>query len=223
MKYNTDGNVAKCKAQLVAKGLQQVVMVNYFDTFNHVVKPTTGRVIFSLSVMNQWKIRQVYVNNAFLNRDLMEEVFMEQPAGFIDVQRLDFVYKLYKSLYSFKKAPRAWYEKLKGCLLQWGFMNSKVDSSLFIKMANSSMIIVLIYFDNIMITRPNIIELESFIAKFSTIFALNDPGTLSYFLGIKVLYDAGCVYLSQRKYIRDLLSKVSCLRVKVLTHLWVQE
>ena len=81
------------------------------------------------------------------------------------------------------------------------------------------MIMVLIYFDNIMITRPNIIELESFITKFSTIFALNDPGTLSYFLGIKVLYDAGCVYLSQRKYIRDLLSKVSCLRVKVLTHL----
>lgn len=118
VKYNTNGSVAKCKAQLVAKGFQQVVMVNYFDTFSHVVKPTTGRVIFSLSVMNQWKIRQVYVNNAFLNRDLMEEVFMEQPAGFIDVQRLDSVYKLYKSLYGFKKAPRAWYEKLKGCLLQ---------------------------------------------------------------------------------------------------------
>ena len=67
VKYNTYGSVAKYKAQLVANGFQQVVRANYFDTFSPVVKPTTGRVIFNLSVMNQWKIRQVDVNNDFLN------------------------------------------------------------------------------------------------------------------------------------------------------------
>ena len=89
IKYNIDGSVAKYKAILVAKGFQQVARVNYFDTFSRVVKSTTVRVILSLTVMNQWRIRQVDVNNAFLNRELTEEVFISQPNGFIDAQRSD--------------------------------------------------------------------------------------------------------------------------------------
>ena len=76
------------------------------------------------------------------------------------------------------------------------------------------MIMVLIYVDDILVTGPNSAELESFIAEFSKVFALKDLGKLSYFLGIEVLYDAGCIYLSQRKYIRDLLSKVQFLECK---------
>ncbi|XP_024039375.1 uncharacterized protein LOC112098012 [Citrus clementina] len=76
-KYNTDGSVAKYKARLVAKGFQQIMGVNCFETFSPVIKPATVRVILSLAVMNQWKIRQVDVNNAFLNGELTEEVFMD--------------------------------------------------------------------------------------------------------------------------------------------------
>ena len=67
IKYNTDGSVAKYKTRLVVKGFQQVAGVNYFETFNPVVKSATVRVILNLAVMNQWRIRQVDVNNAFLN------------------------------------------------------------------------------------------------------------------------------------------------------------
>lgn len=66
----------------------------------------------------------------------------------------------------------------------------------------------MIYVDNILIIGPSTTELKSFIAKFSTTFALKGLGILSYFLGIEVLYDTNCVYLSQRKYVRDLLAKV---------------
>ena len=82
------------------------------------------------------------------------------------------------------------------------------------------MILILIYVDDILITGPNSSELENFIAEFSTKFALKDLGVLSYFLGIEVLYDTDCIFLSQKKYIRDLLSKVSMLSCKDIdTHM----
>ncbi|KAH9686748.1 hypothetical protein KPL70_014488 [Citrus sinensis] len=130
------------------------------------------------------------------------------------LKRSDFVCKLHKSLYGLKQAPRAWYDKLKGCLMSWGFTNTSSDTSLFIRRIKASMIIVLIYVDDILITGPNTADLESFITEFSKIFALKDLGVLSYFLGIEVLYDADCMYLSQRKYIRDLLPKVEMAECK---------
>ncbi|KAH9669936.1 retrovirus-related pol polyprotein from transposon RE1 [Citrus sinensis] len=214
VKYNTDGSVAKYKARLVAKGFQQIIGVNCFETFSPVIKPATVRVVLSLAVMNQWKIRQVDVNNAFLNGDLTEEVFMDQPEGFISFEKPDFVCNFHKSLYGLKQAPRAWYDKLIGCLLQLGFTNSSSDTSLFLKINKSSMILVLIYVDDILITGPNSFELEKFITEFSTKFALKDLGVLSYFLGIEVLYDKDCIFLSQRKYIRDLLSRVEMINCK---------
>ncbi|KAH9696661.1 retrovirus-related pol polyprotein from transposon RE2 [Citrus sinensis] len=214
IKYNTDGSVAKYKARLVAKGFQQIAGVNYFETFSPVIKPATIRVVLSLAVMNKWKIRQVDVNNAFLNGDLTEEVYMSQPTGFIDNTKPGYVCKLHKYLYGLKQAPRAWYDKLKSCLLQWGFTNTTSDTSLFLKRSHTSMILVLIYVDDILVTGPSSAELEHFIATLSSTFALKDLGILSYFLGVEVLYDEDCIFLSQRKYIIDLLAKVDMINCK---------
>ena len=93
-------------------------------------------------------------------------------------------------------------------------MNSSLDTSLFLRRSKSSLILILIYVDDILITGSNSSELESFIVEFSTMFALKDLGALSYFLGIEVLYDTDCIYLSQRKYIRDFLSKVEMINCK---------
>ncbi|KAH9722711.1 Disease resistance-like protein DSC1 [Citrus sinensis] len=179
IKQNIDGNVAKYKARLVAKGFQQTEGVDYFETFSPVVKACTVRIIFSLAVMNKWKIRQVDVNNAFLNKELTEDVYMRQPEGFINEKKYSFVCKLKKALYGLKQAPRAWYDKLKNYLI-----------------------------------RPDSGELKKFILEFSTTFALKNLGILSYFLGIEVSYADGCIYLSQRKYINDLLSKADMLNCK---------
>lgn len=102
VKYNTDGSLSKYKARLVAKGFQQVAGVNYFETINLVAKPDTIRVILNLVVINQWKKRQIDVNNVFLNEDLMKDVFMDQLVGFIDAKKPDYVCKLHKSLYGLK-------------------------------------------------------------------------------------------------------------------------
>ena len=83
VKYNPDGSILKHKARLVAKGFLQNPGINYVETFSPVVKAPTIRVLFSLAVTFGWDIQQVDVNNAFLNGDLNEAVFMTQPKGFV--------------------------------------------------------------------------------------------------------------------------------------------
>lgn len=102
VKYNTDGSIAKYKVRLVATGFQQIEGMNYFETYGPVVKPATVRVVLSLVVMNVWQIKQVDMNNASLNGNLIEELYRNQPEGFVDQQRLDFVCKLDKALYGLR-------------------------------------------------------------------------------------------------------------------------
>ncbi|KAH9723193.1 retrovirus-related pol polyprotein from transposon RE1 [Citrus sinensis] len=211
-KYNTDGTVSKHKARLVAKGFHQTAGVDYKETFSPVVKSSTVRTILSLAVMKGWKVRQIDINNAFLNGDISEDIYMTQPEGFITKE--GYVCKLSKALYGLKQALRAWYDKLKGCLTSWNFFNSKADTSLFIRHDTRGIILVLIYVDDILITGPDSSLLEIFITKFNKVFALKDLGLVSYFLGVEVCYTDSGMHLSQTKYIKDLLSRASMQNCK---------
>ena len=69
-KFKANGTVDCFKARLVAKGFQQTLNVDYFETFNPIIKPSTIRIVFTLVVTHQWSIQKIDVNNAFLNGDL---------------------------------------------------------------------------------------------------------------------------------------------------------
>ena len=82
-KYNTDRSVSKYKARLVAKRFHQTTRVDYSETYSLVVKSSTVKIILSLAVMQGWNFRQIDVNNAFLNGDLTDDVYMQQLKGFV--------------------------------------------------------------------------------------------------------------------------------------------
>ncbi|RVX22010.1 Retrovirus-related Pol polyprotein from transposon RE1 [Vitis vinifera] len=132
-KENSNGTVQKYKARLVAKGFHQQAGFDFTETFSPVVKPSTIRVVFTIALSRNWAIKQLDVNNAFLNGDLQEEVFMQQPQGFIDEQNPNLVCRLHKALYGLKQAPRTWFEKLHRALLSFGFVSAKSDQSLFLR------------------------------------------------------------------------------------------
>ena len=102
IKCHADGTISKYKVRLMAKGFHQTHEVDYTETFSSVYKASTVRVILSLTVMNKWELRQVDVNNAFLNDILVEDVYMGQPEGFIDPSRPLYVCKLKKALCGLK-------------------------------------------------------------------------------------------------------------------------
>jgi hypothetical protein len=132
VKQHSDGSIERYKARLVAKGFQQRDGIDYKETFSPVIKPATIRILLSLAVHYNWPLKQLDVSNAFLHGQLSEEVFMEQPTGFVDSMFPGHVCKLKKALYGLKQAPRAWFQRLSQALLHLGFIGSLVDTSLFI-------------------------------------------------------------------------------------------
>ena len=101
-----DGTIDKYKARLVVKGFRQKEGLDYFDTYSPVTKITSIRLLIALAVVYDLQIHQMDVKTAFLNREMEEEIYMEQPEGFIVPGQENKVCRLVKSLYGLKQAPK---------------------------------------------------------------------------------------------------------------------
>ena len=162
VKLNVERSLDKCKSRLVAKGFLQTPTIDYSETFSPVIKLVTVSMVFSLALSHAWPIKQLDVNNAFLNCDLSEVIYMAQPEGFVNPRFPTHVCKLHEALYGLKQAPRAWKDKLRITLLKWGFVNAKADTSLFI-FGRDSLLLLLVYVDDILVTGLiNFLFLSSF-------------------------------------------------------------
>ena len=209
VKRNSDGSIARYKARLVAKGFNQRPGLDYTETFSPVIKPVTVRLVLCIAVSQNWPLHQLDVNNAFLQGDLSEEVYMRQPPAYADKHKPNYVCKLNKAIYGLKQAPRAWYTALSNFLLAYGFLNSLSDTSLFIYAKKGILAYMLVYVDDIIITGNNPCFISSFVAALSDKFSLKDLGNLNYFLGIEVLPTKQGLFLSQHKYITEILDRTT--------------
>ncbi|CAL1400246.1 unnamed protein product [Linum trigynum] len=217
IKTKSDDSIDRYKARLVARGFQQRPGLYFGDIFSPVLKPTTLRLIMSLVVSHKWPVRQLDIANAFLHGTLTDDVFMQQPPGFVDPDRPDHVCHLQKSLYGLKQAPRAWFHCLRRALKAYGFHGSKTDTSLFILCRGSLRLHVLIYVDDILITGNQPYALQALILYLNKKFAVRDLGRLSYFLGIETLWTPRELVLSQRKYINHILARAKMSSANVLS------
>ncbi|WVZ73451.1 hypothetical protein U9M48_021755 [Paspalum notatum var. saurae] len=169
--------------------------------------PATVRTVLSLALSRRWPIHQLDVKNAFLHGTLSETVYCVQPSGFEDSVHPDYVCRLNKSLYGLKQAPRAWYSRFAAYLISLGFVEAKSDTSLFVYHRGSDLIYLLVYVDDIVLTASSPALLQGTIRALRQEFSMSDLGSLHHFLGMHVQQCDGGLFLSQRQYMLDILTR----------------
>lgn len=216
-KTRSDGSFDKRKAHLVAKGFHKQYGMDFYETFSLVIKPSIIRFLISIVVTCSWSLHQLDIENAFLHGSFSDDVYMQQPQGFINLAYLNYICKLNKVIYDLKQAPRAWFAQLSSWLCNYGFHPSKVDSSLFIFNHANIRIYILIYVDDLVLTSSHSFSIDSLVRDLSQAFPVCDLDALSYFLRLEVDYTSQGLILYQRKYINILLTKSRMLYSKPIS------
>lgn len=203
--FNADGSLKNRKSRLIARGNQQEEGIDFVETYSPVVRTATIRYVLHIACVKGWNIRQLDVESAFLHGDLKETVYMKQPPGFEDPTRPHYVCKLRKSIYGLRQSPRAWFDKFSTFLLEFGFICTHGDPSLFVYLHGDDVIYLLLYVDDMLLTGNNEALIQKLMITLNGTFRMKDMGPVHYFLGIQVKTYAEGLFLCQEKYTKDLL------------------
>ncbi|RVW56198.1 Retrovirus-related Pol polyprotein from transposon TNT 1-94 [Vitis vinifera] len=208
-KRDAKGNIERFKARLVAKGFTQKEGIDYKDTFSPVSKKDSLRIIMALVAHFDLELHQMDVKTAFLNGNLDEDIYMEQPEGFAKKGNEHLVCKLKKSIYGLKQASRQWYIKFNNTITSFGFKENIVDQCIYLKVSGSKFIFLILYVDDILLASSDLGLLRETKEYLSKIFHMVDMGEANYVIGIEILRDRsqGVLGLSQKGYIDRVLER----------------
>ncbi|GJR28214.1 putative ribonuclease H-like domain-containing protein [Tanacetum coccineum] len=213
-KKDERGIVIRNKARLVAQGYTQEEGIDYDEVFAPVARIEAIRLFLAYASFKDFVVYQMDVKSAFLYGKIEEEVYVCQPPGFEDPEFPDRVYKVEKALYGLHQAPRAWYETLSTYLLDNGFQRGQIDKTLFIKRVKSDILLVQVYVDDIIFgsTKKKLCtEFEKLMHKK---FQMSSIGELTFFLGLQVTQKDDGIFISQDKYVDEILKKFGFSTVK---------
>ena len=207
VKRDENGNIVKYKARLVAKGYIQCPGIDFEEVFAPVARLESVRLLLAIAAHHGWGVHHMDVKSAFLNGDLQEVVYVQQPPGFIDDKRKHMVLWLHKALYGLRQAPRAWNQKLDASLLSLGFSRCVDEHGMYTRGAGETRLILGVYVDDLIITGGDAGVLAKFKEQMKNTFRMSDLGLLSYYLGLEVTQGAHGITLRQSAYANKILEK----------------
>ncbi|GJR43087.1 putative ribonuclease H-like domain-containing protein [Tanacetum coccineum] len=216
-KRNERSIIVKNKARLVAQGFRQEEGIDYDEVFAPVARIEAIRLFLAFASYMGFTVYQMDVKSAFLYGTIEEEVYVHQPPGFIDPAHPNKVYKVIKALYGLHQAPRAWYETLSSFLLENGFRRGTIDKTLFIKKNKSDIMLVQVYVDDIIFSSTKKSMCTEFEEVMHKRFQMSSMGELTFFLGLQVKQQPDGIFISQDKYVADILKKFDFCSIKTAT------
>nr|GEU73147.1 hypothetical protein [Tanacetum cinerariifolium] len=217
VKLDKLGGILKNKARLVARGYCQKEGIDFEESFALVARLEAIRIFLVYAAHKNMVVYQMNVKTAFLNGNLREEVYVSQPDGFVDQDNPN-VYKLKKTLYGLKKAPRVWYDMLSSFLISQDFSKGSVDLTLFIRKNGNDLLLVQIYVDDIIFADSTLKLCDLFAKLMCSKFKTSMMGKISFFLGLQISQSPRGIFINQSKYALESLKKYgfeSCDQVDI--------
>ena len=208
VKRKADGSIERHKARLVAKGYAQHPGFDFTETFAPTPKWASLRAILALAAFHDLHLESVDISSAFLNGELEEEVYMQQPEGFIEKGK-DWYWLLKKSLYGLKQAPRCWHKKLNQALEEMGFNRIICEHSIWIYHRDDTRIIIPVFVDDMTIVSKSQAAIQKVKDELQSHFKLRDLGPTTWLLGVEITrnWEQHSISLSQHQYVLDLLER----------------
>jgi len=204
--HDVDGMVQRNKAMLVAKGYSQQQGVDYNETFALIARLDTIRTLITLAGQNSWLLYQFDAKSVFLNGEFKQEVYVEQPRGFIIEGEEDKVYRLKNALYRLKQALRAWYSQIDSHFDEKCFLKSKNEPTLLVKRQGvDAILIIALYVDNFVFTENNERMIKEFKKEMMKKYEISDLGLLNHFIGMEIYQREKGVIICQKKYVENVL------------------
>ncbi|GKB06944.1 retrovirus-related pol polyprotein from transposon TNT 1-94 [Tanacetum coccineum] len=206
-KKNAKGEVEKYKARLVAKGYKKKHGIDYEEVFAPVARLETIRMIIAIAAQYRWKIHQMDVKSAFLNGLLEEEVYVEQPEGYVAKGQEGKVLNLKKALYGLKQAPRAWNTRIDKYFQEHGFRKCLSEYALYVKFENKSILLACLYVDDLIFIGNSQSMIDDLKKSMTREFEMTDIGLMSYYLGIEVKQTDEGIFICQERYAKEILKR----------------
>ncbi|GJU20885.1 retrovirus-related pol polyprotein from transposon TNT 1-94 [Tanacetum coccineum] len=212
-KKDERGTVIRNKARLVAQGYTQEEGIDYDEVFSPVARIEAIRLFLAYASFKDFVVYHMDVKSAFLYGKI-EEVYVCQPPWFEDLEIPDRVYKVEKTLYGLHQASRAWYETLSTYLLDNGFQRGQIDKTLFIKKVKGNILLVQVYVDDIIFGYIKKVLCTEFEKLMHNKFQMSSMGKVTFFLGLQVTKKDDGIFISQDKYVTEILKKFGFSDVK---------
>ena len=167
-------------------------------------------MLLALAMLEDWHIHQMDVKSAFLNGKLEEEIYMEQPKGFIIAGQETQVCCLKKALYGLKQASRTWNLQFHGVLVGLGFTQTHADASVYVchQHGGEGIQIIILYVDDITLLGTSLEGIECTKKQLSDRYEMTDMGEIKSYLGMRIVRDQGnrCIEIDQSGYIIDIVN-----------------
>lgn len=189
-KCDTQGNTKRLRSRVIAKGFSQTEGIDYEETFAPVARLDSLRLLLAIAAHFNLDVHHIDIKSAYLNGDLDEEIYMDQPKGFVVPGKEGLMCLLKKAIYGLKQAGQQWHIHLHGTLAELGFQkNIASDVSIFIKRHDGGdPLIILVYVDDIAIFGTSE-DIKSFKAQIAARYMVTDLGEVSQFLGLHITRD----------------------------------
>ncbi|GKA93542.1 zinc finger, CCHC-type containing protein [Tanacetum coccineum] len=207
-KLKVDETIEKFKARLVIQSFRQKLGIDYFNIYALVARISTIRLLIAMTSIHNLIIHQMDVKTAFLNGELDEEVYMNQPRCFIMAGNRNKVCKLIKSLYGLKQVPKQCHQKFDEVVLSNGYLLNQADKCVYSKFNESGKgVIICLYIDDMLIFGTDHVQVDLTNEFLSLKFSMKDMWETDVILGIRIKHKSNGITISQSYYIKKVLKK----------------